>query len=178
MTLLFEDGATVVARTFPISRAQPLQRGRRRRVPEAPGKRFGAVIESIGDTPAQLVVERAMYWNAGGASWAAGTNAVATRLTTTGPGSGPTPEGTTGGRMTHRAVVVRRARCSRSRVTTRRCEGSFVGNGSALGSRMKPLMTSADVDPARTTNLTPSVYLISPPSADAKPAVDDVPANQ
>jgi len=44
------------------------------------GKRFGAVVQSLGATPAQVVVERAMYWDAGGVTWAAGTNAVATRL--------------------------------------------------------------------------------------------------
>jgi hypothetical protein len=48
--------------------------------PGITGQRFGALIESIGSTPAQIVVERAMYSNAGGVSWAAGTNALATRL--------------------------------------------------------------------------------------------------
>ena len=48
--------------------------------PGITGKRFGALIESIGTTPAQIVVERAMYSNANGVHWAAGTNAVATRL--------------------------------------------------------------------------------------------------
>jgi len=38
------------------------------------------VVESLGETPAQIVVERAQYSNAGGVRWAAGTNAVATRL--------------------------------------------------------------------------------------------------
>jgi hypothetical protein len=47
---------------------------------EAAGRRFGAFVESVGDTPAQIVVERAMYWDAVGQRWAAGTNALATRL--------------------------------------------------------------------------------------------------
>ena len=38
------------------------------------------IVESLGATPAQLVVERAMYSNAGGVTWSAGTAAVATRL--------------------------------------------------------------------------------------------------
>jgi hypothetical protein len=38
------------------------------------------VVESLGPTPVQIVVERAMYSNAGGVQWAAGTNALATRL--------------------------------------------------------------------------------------------------
>ena len=46
----------------------------------AAGKRFGAIVESLGGAPAEIVVERAMYSDAGGAHWAAGTNALATRL--------------------------------------------------------------------------------------------------
>ncbi len=42
--------------------------------------RMGALIESLGASPAPIVVERAMYSNAGGRVWAAGTNALATRL--------------------------------------------------------------------------------------------------
>jgi len=42
--------------------------------------RFGALVESVGTAPAQLVVERAMYTNAGGRFWAAGTNALGTKL--------------------------------------------------------------------------------------------------
>lgn len=49
--------------------------------PGVTGKRFGAIIESLGGTPAQIVVERAMYSDASGVHWAAGTNATATRLT-------------------------------------------------------------------------------------------------
>ena len=48
--------------------------------PNAAGRRFGTVIESLGATPAQIVVERAMYTSPGGVTWAAGTNALATRL--------------------------------------------------------------------------------------------------
>lgn len=48
--------------------------------PQAAGRRFGAIVESTGGTPAQIVVERAMYSNAGGVTWAAGTNALATKL--------------------------------------------------------------------------------------------------
>jgi len=44
------------------------------------GTRFGAVVESLGATPAQIVVERAMYWNASGVIWAAGSNLLATKL--------------------------------------------------------------------------------------------------
>ena len=48
--------------------------------PAPRNRRFGMLVESIGATPAQIVVERAMYSNAGGVGWAAGTNALATKL--------------------------------------------------------------------------------------------------
>ena len=48
------------------------------RVPR--GTRFSAVVESLGGTPMQIVVERAMYWNANGQFWAAGSDLLATRL--------------------------------------------------------------------------------------------------
>jgi hypothetical protein len=41
------------------------------------GCRFGAVIESNG---VDLVVERSMYWDVNGVTWAAGTNALATPI--------------------------------------------------------------------------------------------------
>jgi hypothetical protein len=45
-------------------------------VPELNDERFGALI--VSDQP--IAVERAMYSNAGGQVWAAGTNATATAL--------------------------------------------------------------------------------------------------
>ena len=42
--------------------------------------RMGVLVESLGTTPQPIVVERAMYTNAGGRIWAAGTNALGTRL--------------------------------------------------------------------------------------------------
>ena len=46
----------------------------------AAGRRFGAVVESLGTIPAALVVEHSLYSNAGQVFWAAGANALATRL--------------------------------------------------------------------------------------------------
>ena len=47
-------------------------------------RRFGIVVEALGvtddDPVPAIVVERAMYGDAGGVHWAAGTSAVATRL--------------------------------------------------------------------------------------------------
>jgi hypothetical protein len=79
VTLYFEDGGSA-EKTFPLlprSRANVNVSGE---FPNAAGRRFGTVIESLGATPAQIVVERAMYTSPGGVTWAAGTNALATRL--------------------------------------------------------------------------------------------------
>lgn len=69
-----------VVQTFPIAAASRFNVDVGTEVPESIGKRFGVVVESLGATPAQLVVERAMYSDAGGVRWAAGSNALATRL--------------------------------------------------------------------------------------------------
>ena len=80
VTLAIEGGGTQVVTV-------PLPASSRTNVPVIEswfpgitGKRFGALIESLGDTPAQIVVERAMYSDANGVHWAAGTGATATRL--------------------------------------------------------------------------------------------------
>jgi hypothetical protein len=44
----------------------------------SPGERFGFLVESTNNVP--IVVERAMYWSAGGKFWAGGTNETAVRL--------------------------------------------------------------------------------------------------
>jgi hypothetical protein len=49
----------------------------------AQGRRFSVLVEGTGPTPGQepqLVVERAMYSNAGSTVWAAGTNALGTPI--------------------------------------------------------------------------------------------------
>ena len=80
VTLLFEDGTTAqrVVTLRPKSRINvPVDVAN---FPNSANRRYGAVIESLGATPAQIVVERAQYWNANGVAWAAGTNALATKL--------------------------------------------------------------------------------------------------
>ena len=79
VTLVFEDGTTAV-RTVGVPANSRTNFDTRSEVPATSGRRFGAVVESLGVTPPQIVVERAMYWNASGQDWAAGTNALATRL--------------------------------------------------------------------------------------------------
>ena len=46
--------------------------------PELAGQSFGALVEVTNGVG--IVVERSMYWNAGGAVWAGGTNAAAIRI--------------------------------------------------------------------------------------------------
>ncbi len=79
VTLLFETQGTV-QKEFQVAPRSRFNVDVRAEFPAALNKRFGAVIESLGPTPAQIVVERAMYWDAAGQFWAAGTNALATKL--------------------------------------------------------------------------------------------------
>jgi len=78
ITFLRDNGATPVTKTFtvpPTSRFNvPVGPGTD--VPELANENFGALITS--DQP--IAVERALYWDANGQVWAAGTNATATRL--------------------------------------------------------------------------------------------------
>ena len=77
--VLCEDG-TVLQQTFPVGARSRFNVDVRHDFPEAVGKRFASIVESLGATPAQVVVEQAMYWDALGQAWAAGTNTLATRL--------------------------------------------------------------------------------------------------
>jgi hypothetical protein len=85
VTLLFETGAAISqdfnvpanARfNVPVMTSEAPASATYMRVPR--GTRFSAVVESLGATP--IVVERAMYWNANGQLWAAGSDLLATKL--------------------------------------------------------------------------------------------------
>jgi hypothetical protein len=79
VTLLFED-APEVSQTIqlpPNSRRTVTMDGP---FAAAIGKKFATVVESLGATPAQIVIERAMYSDSRGMSWSAGSNAVGTKL--------------------------------------------------------------------------------------------------
>ncbi len=94
-TLYFDDGTTA-EQSFRVEKNSRFNIDVRTEFPAAAGRRFGVVVESqpraAGDctdlgallgvdcSPIEVVVERAMYWDAGGVHWAAGTNALATRL--------------------------------------------------------------------------------------------------
>jgi hypothetical protein len=79
VTLLFEDG-TSAERTFAVPGQRRFNVDVRAEFPEAANRRFGAIVESLGTAPAEIVVERATYRDALGQRWAAGTNSLATRL--------------------------------------------------------------------------------------------------
>ena len=81
-TVLFEDGSAPISREYVVAANSRFNIApyANEFFPEARGKKFGMIVESVGGAPAQIVVERAMYSNANGVRWAAGTNALATRL--------------------------------------------------------------------------------------------------
>lgn len=82
ITLLF-DGLGPVTRVFAVPPQTRLTVDVGREFPEARGREFGALVESVAAAPAvpaQIIVERALYNDARGQHWAAGTNQLATRI--------------------------------------------------------------------------------------------------
>ena len=75
-----EGWSVPIVKTFTVLPTSRFNIDVRREFPSAIGKSFGAIIESIDSTPAALVVERALYSDAGGVHWAAGANALATPI--------------------------------------------------------------------------------------------------
>jgi hypothetical protein len=85
VTLLFEGGRAPVSRTFDLLPSSRFNVAVGTLFPEAIDQRFGAIVEGVGSPALALVVEHAAYWNAPAADgtscfWAAGTDAIATRL--------------------------------------------------------------------------------------------------
>jgi RHS repeat-associated protein len=80
VTLLFEGGGTAT-KTYAVPPRSRTNVPVGLDFPAAANRRFGAILTSTtGPSPARIVVERAMYSNARDVVWAAGSNAVATRL--------------------------------------------------------------------------------------------------
>lgn len=77
ITFLRTSGAPLT-RTFTVAAGARFNVRVASLVPELIDQSFGAVVTSTNGIP--IVVERSMYWNAGGLTWAAGTNAGAVRL--------------------------------------------------------------------------------------------------
>jgi hypothetical protein len=77
VTLFFEAGPAA-QRLVPVAAASRTTLDLTALFPGSAGRRFGVVVEAIGEPPPALVVERATYWNAEGVLWTGGTNALAT----------------------------------------------------------------------------------------------------
>jgi hypothetical protein len=78
--LLWEDGSAATTRRYRVAAHSRTNVPVAADFPSSAGRRFGVLVTSQGGTPARLVVERSVYWDAGGERWAAGTNALAARL--------------------------------------------------------------------------------------------------
>jgi glucose/arabinose dehydrogenase len=76
VTTLLDDGRAV-ERLIALGPQSRRTLDMRSECPEVRGHRFGVRIESIGDEPAELVVEHATYRSAGGIRWSAGESAAA-----------------------------------------------------------------------------------------------------
>jgi hypothetical protein len=79
VTLCFDDGSSD-ERTVTVAASSRFNLDVAAHFPSAVGRRFGALVESLGISPAPIVVERAMYTSEGGVLWSGGTNALGTRL--------------------------------------------------------------------------------------------------
>lgn len=77
--LVFED-ATTSERSYTLPANSRFTVPVGTEFPDAVNRRFGAIVESLGRDPQPIVVDRAQYNDAGGVTWAAGSNALATRL--------------------------------------------------------------------------------------------------
>jgi Tol biopolymer transport system component len=80
VTLLFDDGGAALAKEYDLLPQSRFNVAVRQEFPETFGRGFGAVIESLGPSAVPIVVERAMYNDAQGTVWAAGSDALGTRL--------------------------------------------------------------------------------------------------
>jgi hypothetical protein len=79
VTLLFES-TDRIERTLLVAPQSRFNVDVRTFFPAARDRRFGAIVESLGPSPAPIVVERAMYRDSGAAHWAAGTGTLAVRV--------------------------------------------------------------------------------------------------
>ncbi len=75
---LYPEGGAPVEKVFRANARSRFNVDVAAHFPELGTARFGTVVAAT--LPASIIVERAMYWDAAGAQWDAGTNAVATPL--------------------------------------------------------------------------------------------------
>jgi glucose/arabinose dehydrogenase len=79
VTVFTEDGAAAT-KTVPLDPRSRTTLHMGSQFPATNGRRFATLVESVGASPVPVVVERAMYWDANGVTWAAGTSALGTKL--------------------------------------------------------------------------------------------------
>jgi hypothetical protein len=78
VTLLFEDGPEATA-TFPVAAGARLAVPMAEAFPAADGRKFSVLVEGA-DATANLVVDRAIFWQAAGSARTAGADGAASRL--------------------------------------------------------------------------------------------------
>jgi parallel beta-helix repeat protein len=79
VTLYFEDGTTA-ERVYSLRPTSRFNVAVAVEFPQSRGRRYGVTVESIGTSPAPIVVERATYASANGTPWGSGSVTLASRL--------------------------------------------------------------------------------------------------
>lgn len=80
VTALFGDGTAPVEKTVSIKPNGRLTIRARDLLPEVVGRRFSLIVESVGSSPVDIVVDHSIYWNSNGMLWGSGTTAPGTRI--------------------------------------------------------------------------------------------------
>jgi hypothetical protein len=73
-----KSGAVAFARSYTVAPTSRMNIWANNDVPELGEGTFGADIRVVNFQP--IAVEKALYWDSDGVTWAAGTNVTATRL--------------------------------------------------------------------------------------------------
>jgi len=80
VTAVFGDGTAPIERLFAIGANQRLTIRGRQRFPEVVGKGYSLIIESIGATPVDIVVDHSTYYDLDGRFWAMGTTSPGSKI--------------------------------------------------------------------------------------------------
>jgi hypothetical protein len=80
VTIFFEDDTAPLTQRFDVLPNSRFNVDVAGLFTAARDQRFATLVQSVGTTPLDLVVERAMYTNSGKVTWAAGTGAMATPI--------------------------------------------------------------------------------------------------
>ena len=80
VTAVFGDGTAPVEKLFAIGANQRFTIRGRQRFPEVIGKGYSFIIESIGATPVDIVVDHSTYFDMDGRFWAMGTTSPGSKI--------------------------------------------------------------------------------------------------